>query len=262
MNTLVREGEVIRKIYSKKESYSLVQTNEHSVILIIKEELQNLKAELCTFNGYVMADLLEMKQNNNKCNKNSRSVMNITGDEFVSSQGENVNLITVKHFQDEIKFSWDKVRNKNEIIKTILENINCLKKQFSENQNFFYNSYQKSLKRQNQNINSQDDSSFITLTKKIKSNKKNINKSNKIDNDIDFVSLNRYAPLENIDESLNSSSADNLLQSEINAATQDQVNNNCHRHEGKKALIIGHFMVKGIKRWKINKKLKFTNVST
>ena len=166
MNTLVREGEVIRKIYGKKESYSLVQTNEHSVILIIKEELQNLKVELCTFNGYVMADLLEMKQNSNKLNQNSRSVMNITGDEFVSSQGENVNLITAKHFQDEIKFSRDKVRNKNEIIKTILENINCLKKQFSENQNFFCNSYQKSLKRQNQNIDSQDDSSFATLTKK------------------------------------------------------------------------------------------------
>ena len=75
------------------------------------------------------------------------------------------------------------------------------------------------------------------------------------------MSHNRYAPLENIDESFNSSSGDNLLQSEINAATQDQVNNNCRRHERKKALIIGHSMVKGIKTWKINKKLKFTNVS-
>ena len=28
MNTLVREGKVIRKIYSKKESYSLVKINE------------------------------------------------------------------------------------------------------------------------------------------------------------------------------------------------------------------------------------------
>ena len=31
MNTLVREGKVIRKIYSKKESYSLVETNESEV---------------------------------------------------------------------------------------------------------------------------------------------------------------------------------------------------------------------------------------
>ena len=29
----------------------------------------------------------------------------------------------------------------------------------------------------------------------------------------------------------------------------------------KKALIIGNSMVKGIKKWKINKKLKFTNAS-
>ena len=51
------------------------------------------------------------------------------------------------------------------------------------------------------------------------------------------------------------------MQSEINAATQDQINNNGRRQERKKALIIGDSMVKGIKRWKINKKLKFTNVS-
>ena len=89
MNTLLRQGKVIRKIYSKKESYSLVQTNERSDILTIKEELQNLKAELFTFKGYVMADLLEMKQSSNEHNENSRPVMNIMGDEFASSQGEN-----------------------------------------------------------------------------------------------------------------------------------------------------------------------------
>ena len=44
MNTLVREGKVIRKIYSKKQSYTLVQINQRSEILTIKEELQNLKA--------------------------------------------------------------------------------------------------------------------------------------------------------------------------------------------------------------------------
>ena len=49
-----------------------------------------------------------------------------------------------------------------------------------------------------------------------KSNKKNIDKSNEIDNDIGFVTRNRYLPLENIDESFDSSSGDNLLQSERN----------------------------------------------
>ena len=131
--------------------------------------------------------------------------MNFMGDEFVSSQRENKNFIPVQHFQDEIKFLREEVGNKNEIIKTLLENINCLKKQFSQNQNSSYNSYQKSLKRQNENIDSQDDSSFIKPTKKSKSNKKNIDKRNKIDNDIDFVARNRYAPLENIDESFNRS---------------------------------------------------------
>ena len=75
------------------------------------------------------------------------------------------------------------------------------------------------------------------------------------------MARNRYAPLENRDESFNSSSGDNLLQSEINAATQDQRNSNGRRQERKKALIIGDSMVKGIKKWKINKKLKLTNVS-
>ena len=86
------------------------------------------------------------------------------------------------------------------------------KKQFSQNQNSFYNSYQKRLKRQNQNIDSQEGSSFIALTKISKSNKKNIDKSNKIDNETDFVTNNRDTLLENIDESLDSTSGDNLLQ--------------------------------------------------
>ena len=73
------------------------------------------------------------------------------------------------------------------------------------------------------------------------------------------MTLNRYAPLENIDKSFKSSPGDNLLQLEINAATQDQISNNGRRQERKKALIIGDSMVKGIKRWKINKKMKFTN---
>ena len=103
---------------------------------------------------------------------------------------------------------------------------------------------------------------FYYTYKKSKSNKKNFGKSNNVDNDLDFLTHNRYAPFENIDENfINSSSGDNLLQSEINAATQDQINNNGRRQEWKKALIIGDSMVKGIKRWKINKKLKFTNVS-
>ena len=125
MNTLVSEGKVIRKIYSKKGSYSLVQTNERSDIVTIKEELQNLKTGLSTFKDYVMADLLEMKQNNNERNENSRPVMNFMGDEFVSSQVENKNFIPVQHLQDEIKFLWEEVGNKYEIIKTLLENIDC-----------------------------------------------------------------------------------------------------------------------------------------
>ena len=75
------------------------------------------------------------------------------------------------------------------------------------------------------------------------------------------MTCNRYAPLENRDENFNSSSGDNLLQSEINAATQDQINNNGRRQEKKKALMISDSMVKGIKRWKISKKMEFTNAS-
>ena len=123
MNTLVREGKVIRKICSQKESYSIVQANERSDILTVKEELQNLKAELSTFKDYLMADLLEMKQNNNERNENSRPVMNIMGDELVSIQGENKNFIRVQHFQDEIKFLLEEVGIKNEIVKTLIKNI-------------------------------------------------------------------------------------------------------------------------------------------
>ena len=40
-----------------------------------------------------------------------------------------------------------------------------------------------------------------------------------------------------------------------------QINYNGRKQQRKKALIIGDSMVKGIKRWKINKKLKFSNGS-
>ena len=75
------------------------------------------------------------------------------------------------------------------------------------------------------------------------------------------VSNNRYAPLRNTNESFNTSSKDNLLKSEINVATQDQINYNDRKQERKDILIIGNSVVKSIKRWKINKKLKFTNTS-
>ena len=52
------------------------------------------------------------------------------GNEFVSSQEENKSFITVKHFQDEIKFLCGDFGNKNEIIKILLDNINCLKNNF------------------------------------------------------------------------------------------------------------------------------------
>ena len=41
--------------------------------------------------------------------------MNITGNELVSSQGENKNFITIKHFQGEINDLRAEVGNKNDI---------------------------------------------------------------------------------------------------------------------------------------------------
>ena len=51
-----------------------------------------------------MTELLEIKQHSNERNENSLPVMNITGDEFVSSQGENKHFSAVQHFQDDITF--------------------------------------------------------------------------------------------------------------------------------------------------------------
>ena len=62
--------------------------------------------------------------------------------------------------------------------------------------------------------------------------------------------------LENIDESFDRTSGDNLLQWEINAITQDQINNNGCRQERKKALIIGDSMVKGVKNGRLTKNWK------
>ena len=70
-----------------------------------------------------MTELLQIKQHSNERNENSLPVMNTTGDEFVSSQGENKNFSAVQHFQDDITFLREEVGNKNEIIKTLLENI-------------------------------------------------------------------------------------------------------------------------------------------
>ena len=50
----------------------------------------------------------------NEHNENSRPDMNITGDEFVSNQGKNKVFITVKHFQNEMKFLRKEVGNKIE----------------------------------------------------------------------------------------------------------------------------------------------------
>ena len=77
-----------------------------------------------------MADLLEMNQNSNERNESPQQVMNIMGDEFVWSQGENKNFITEKLFLDKIKFLQKQVGNKNNIAKTLSENINCLKNNF------------------------------------------------------------------------------------------------------------------------------------
>ena len=90
------------------------------------------------------------------------AVINITGDQFVSNQEEN----TVKHFQDEIKFVGEEVGNKNEIIKTSLENTkNFLKNNFLKIKVPLIILIKKNLKRQNQKIESQVESSFITPTK-------------------------------------------------------------------------------------------------
>ena len=48
-----------------------------------------------------------------------------TADKFASSRGENKNFIPVQHIQDEITSLREQVGNKNEIINTLLENINC-----------------------------------------------------------------------------------------------------------------------------------------
>ena len=77
-----------------------------------------------------MADLLEMNQNSNERNESPQQVMNIMGDEFVWSQRENKNFITEKLFLDKIKFLQKQVGNKNNIAKTLSENINCLKNNF------------------------------------------------------------------------------------------------------------------------------------
>ena len=77
-----------------------------------------------------MADLLEMNQNSNERNESPQQVMNIMGDEFVWSQGENKNFITEKLFLDKIKFLQKQVGNKNNIAKTLSENINGLKNNF------------------------------------------------------------------------------------------------------------------------------------
>ena len=58
----------------------------------------------------------------------SQVAANAIADKFVSSQAENKSFIPVQHLQDEITFLREEVGNKNEIINTLLENINCFKK--------------------------------------------------------------------------------------------------------------------------------------
>ena len=62
------------------------------------------------------------------------------------------------------------------------------------------------------------------------------------------MTRNRYALFENISECFNSSPGDNLLPSEINAASRGHTNNNSRRQEKKKAPIIDDSMLKGIKK--------------
>lgn len=92
MNTLSRERKAGKDLQLERILFSLASTNDRSDILIIKKELQNLKAELSSFKDSVMVDLLEMKQNSNE-RESSRQVMSITGDEFVSSKREKIKIL-------------------------------------------------------------------------------------------------------------------------------------------------------------------------
>ena len=102
----------------------------------------------------------------------------------------------VKHLQDEIKFLREEIGNKNEIIKKTLPEILIFKKKILQ-------------KAYHENW-------LIKLTKKWISNEKKID--NNIDNNINntFVTHHIYAPVEIAGQNFNSSSRENLLQTEIN----------------------------------------------
>ena len=67
MNTLVREGKVIRKIYSKKESYSLVP------YLNYKGRITKSQSRTEYLQGLCNGRLITMKQNNNERNEKKLS---------------------------------------------------------------------------------------------------------------------------------------------------------------------------------------------
>ena len=74
-----------------------------------------------------MADLLEIKQNSNECNKNSFSSYKYHGRSICIKLRRKYS----KTLSDEIKFVGEEVGNKSEVIKTSLENTkNFLKNNF------------------------------------------------------------------------------------------------------------------------------------
>ena len=59
-------------------------------------------------------------------NETSQVETNCTTSEFELRQGKR--LIAMNYLQNEIKFLREEIGDKNEIIKTLVENINCLEK--------------------------------------------------------------------------------------------------------------------------------------
>ena len=122
----------------------------------------------------------------------SQVAANAIADKFVSSQAENKSFIPVQHLQDEITFLREEVGNKNEIINTLLENINCFKKNnFLKIKIPLIILIKKVQNNKMKRMTPRTTVLSLNQQKKSKPNKNNIDKSNKIDNDIDFVTHNR-----------------------------------------------------------------------
>ena len=112
INMLGTKGNVVKKTYSKKGSYSPLRTNEDSDTETINKERQSLSTEMSTFKQFIMAKLLEVKMNRNK---NSQTETNIMASEIEINQGKNlirVIIIKVKNNKRICKlFPWCKYQH-------------------------------------------------------------------------------------------------------------------------------------------------------